>query len=305
MLAQGSRRDWLVFLALGGMWGSSYMFIKIAVADLAPLTLIAIRLGLGFSFLAGVWLILRLPLPRERRIYGHLAVLSVISIVLPFWLITWAEQTVDSALASIINAAVPLFVILIAATTLRDEPITTNRLVGLVIGFGGVVLLTARGLGGGSDILGEVALVGSSISYAAGAVYARRTIRSVSPLAPALIQVGFAFVIAAVLALAIDGTAGLRLTPEAVFSVVWLGIVGSGIAYLAWYRLITRWDATRTSLVTYLLPIVGIALGVAVLGETVDARVLAGTALVIAGIALVNSRFGSRRLLGRKPRALP
>jgi drug/metabolite transporter (DMT)-like permease len=305
MLAQGSRRDWLVFLALGGMWGSSYMFIKIAVADLAPLTLIAIRLGLGFSFLAGVWLILRLPLPRERRIYGHLAVLSVISIVLPFWLITWAEQTVDSALASIINAAVPLFVILIAATTLRDEPITTNRLVGLVIGFGGVVLLTARGLGGGSDILGEVALVGSSISYAAGAVYARRTIRSVSPLAPALIQVGFAFVIAAVLALAIDGTAGLSLTPEAVFSVVWLGIVGSGIAYLAWYRLITRWDATRTSLVTYLLPIVGIALGVAVLGETVDARVLAGTALVIAGIALVNSRFGSRRLLGRKPRALP
>jgi drug/metabolite transporter (DMT)-like permease len=305
MLAQGSRLDWLVFLALGGMWGSSYMFIKIAVADLAPLTLIAIRLGLGFSFLAGVWLILRLPLPRERRIYGHLAVLSVISIVLPFWLITWAEQTVDSALASIINAAVPLFVILIAATTLRDEPITTNRLLGLVVGFGGVVLLTARSLGGGGEMLGEVALVGSSISYAAGAVYARRNIRSVSPLAPALIQVGFAFVIAAVLALAIDGTGGFRLTGEAVFSVVWLGIVGSGIAYLAWYRLITRWDATRTSLVTYLLPIVGIVLGVAVLDETVDARILAGTALVIAGIALVNSRFGSRRLLGRKPRALP
>jgi drug/metabolite transporter (DMT)-like permease len=305
VLARGSRLDWFTFVSLGAMWGSSYLFIKIGVADLAPMTLIALRLGIGFALLLGVWAVSRQPLPRERRMYGHLAVLSVISIVLPFWLIAWAELSVDSALASVINATVPLFVIVIAAAFLADEPITVNRLAGLAIGFTGVVLLTVRGAGGGAGdgaILGELALIASSISYAVGGVYARRTLRGLTPLVPALVQVGFAFVIATVLALLLESGAPSDFTPEAIASVVWLGLIGSGLAYLAWFRLILRWGATRTSLVAYLLPVVGIGLGVAVLGETVDARMLAGTALVIGGIALVNSRHGTRRLAGRSPR---
>jgi drug/metabolite transporter (DMT)-like permease len=299
----GSRLDWFAFLALGGMWGSSYLFIKIGVADLPPLTLVAARLAVGFAFLGAVWLVIRQPLPRDPRMYGHIAVLSVLSVVLPFTLITWAEQSVDSALASIINAAVPLFVIVIAAVFLQDEPITVNRLAGLGIGFLGVVLLTSRNLaGGGGEALGALALIASTASYGVGAVYARRNVRGLAPLVPAILQVGFAFVIATTLAVIVDGTGGLTLTPEATVSVLWLGLASSGLAYLAWFRLITRWGATRTSLVAYLLPIVGIVLGVAVLDETVDGRVLAGTALVIAGIALVNSRYGTRRLFGRNAR---
>jgi drug/metabolite transporter (DMT)-like permease len=303
VIARSSRIDWLIFLALGFMWGSSYLFIKIGVEQggLPPLTLIAMRLGIGFVILATVVALAREPLPREPRMYGHLLVMAVINIVLPFWLITWAEQSVESSLASILNGTVPLFVIVIAALFLRDEPITVNRLVGLVVGFVGVVVLTSRGLGslGSANLAGEVALVASAISYAAGNVYARRNVQGLRPMIPAVFQVGFALVISTVLAFAFERPLELRLNQQAILAVVWLGILGSAFAYLAYFRLLKRWGATRTSLVAYLLPVVGIVLGVAVLSEPIDGRLLIGTALVIGGVALVNSRFGSRRLYGR------
>jgi drug/metabolite transporter (DMT)-like permease len=303
MTARSSRIDWLIFLALGFMWGSSYLFIKIGVEEggLPPLTLIALRLGIGFVILAAVVAIAREPLPREPRMYGHLIVMAVINIVLPFWLITWAEQSVESSLASILNSTVPLFVIVIAALFLRDEPMTVNRLVGLLVGFVGVVILTSRGLGaiGASNLAGELALIASAILYAAGSVYARHNVQGLRPMIPAVFQVGFALVITTVLAFAFERPLELRLNREALVAVVWLGIFGSAFAYLLYFRLLKRWGATRTSMVAYLLPVVGIVLGVLVLAEPVDGRLLVGTALVIGGVALVNSRFGSRRLYGR------
>jgi drug/metabolite transporter (DMT)-like permease len=299
MADRGSRFDWLVFLALGGFWGSSYLFIKFGVETLSPFVLVALRLGIGLSLLVAVVAYAREPLPRSPRIYGHLLVMSIINIVLPFWLITTAEQSVDSSLASILNSTVPLFVILIAAGFLHDEPITVNRLVGLVVGFGGVVLLTGGNIAVGGATFGTLALVGSSIAYAVGSVYARRNVRGLRPMIPALFQVGFAFVISTVLAFLIEDPLSITLTPQAVGSVVWLGLVGSGLAYLAFFRLLGRWGPTRTSLVAYLLPIWGIALGVLFAAEVVDVRVLVGTGLVLTGVALVNSRYGGRRLFGR------
>jgi drug/metabolite transporter (DMT)-like permease len=299
MAVRGSRFDWLVFLALGGFWGSSYLFIKFGVETLTPFVLIALRLGIGLTLLVAVVAYAREPLPRSPRIYGHLVVMSIINIVLPFWLITTAEQSVDSSLASILNSTVPLFVILIAAGFLHDEPITVNRLVGLVVGFGGVVLLTGGNIAVGGETFGTLALVGSSIAYAVGSVYARRNVRGLRPMIPALFQVGFAFVFSTILAFVFEDPLSIQLTGQAVFSVVWLGLVGSGLAYLAFFRLLGRWGPTRTSLVAYLLPIWGIALGALFAAEMVDVRVLVGTGLVLTGVALVNSRFGGRRLLGR------
>jgi drug/metabolite transporter (DMT)-like permease len=295
--------DWLIFLALGLMWGSSYLFIKIGGETLEPFTLIAMRLGIGLIVLGTVVVLAREPLPREPRIYGHLIVMSVFSVALPFFLITSAEQSTDSSLAAIINASVPLFVIVIAAVALHDEPITAGRLAGLAVGFIGVFVLVSPGLGnfgsgsgGDSSPYGEVALVGSSISYAAGAVYARRNVRGLRPMIPAFLQVGFAFVITAVLAVVVGHPFATALRPEAVFAVVWLGVLGSGLAYLAFFRLLSHWGATRTSLVAYVLPVVGIVLGVLVLSEQVDVRILLGSALIIGGVALVNSRYGQRPL---------
>jgi drug/metabolite transporter (DMT)-like permease len=296
-----SSRDWLIFFALGFCWGSSYLFIKIGVGSIPPLTLIAGRLGIGALMLAIVVWRAGVTLPRDRRTYGHLIAMAVLNIVIPFTLITWAEQAVPSALASILNGTVPLFTIVFAALFLHDEPITVNRVVGLLVGFAGVFVLTGRTLGDASSgsIAGEVALVLSAVSYGAGNVYARRNVRSLAPVHQAFFQVAIAFAIVVALAAVVDRPWTVQPAPDAIFAVVWLGVLGSGFAYLFFFRLLSRWGSTRSSLVAYLLPVVGIVLGAVVLREAVDARVLAGTALVIGGVALVNSRFGARRLYGR------
>jgi drug/metabolite transporter (DMT)-like permease len=297
-----ARIDWAIFAALGLFWGSSYLFIKIGVETLSPFTLVAGRLAVGAVLLGVVLAVSSQRLPRYRRTYGHLAVMAVLNIVIPFSLITWGEQSIDSALASILNASVPLFTIVLAALYLSDEPITVNRLVGLLVGFGGVVVLTGPSLSGaGGSLPGELAMIGSSISYAAGNVYARRYVRGLHPMVTSFFQVFLALLATAVLALAFERPFAASIQPSTILSVLWLGVFGSGLAYLAFFRLHSRWGSTRSSLVAYLLPVVGIALGFLVLHETIDGRVLAGTALIIGGVALVNSRFGRRRLAGRAP----
>ena len=304
MTARSTRLDWLLFVLLGFFWGSSYLFIKIGVdAGLPPFMLITLRLLIGFLLLASVVAIAREPLPRNPRTYGHLIVMGAVNIAIPFSLITWAELTVESALASILTAPVPLFVIVIAAIFLRDERITANRIAGLVAGFVGVAVLVGfdPAAVAAGDLAGEIALLGATLSYACGAVYARRNVHGLRPMIPAVFQVGFALVMVATLTLVFERPFEVNVTPEAWFSVVWLGLFGSGLAYLVFFRILGRWGATRTSMVAYLLPVFGITLGALVLNEPVDARLLIGTGLVIGGIALVNSRYGARPLFQRGP----
>ena len=293
---------WFLFLALGLMWGSSYLFIKLGVETLQPFQLISARMLIGFVIL---WLIVGLwkrePLPRDAATYGHLIVMSIINIIIPFALITWAEQSVDSAVAAIINGAVPLFIIVPAALFLPDEPITLNKLVSLPLGFIGVVLLVVKDLGvGGSNALGAIALLGSTLAYAFGGVYSRKFIRNLRPMIPALFQVSFAVVWSVLLMLLLEGLPTVAaFTPTVTISVLWLGIFGSSLAYLAFFRLLQDWGATRTALLAYLLPVVGIVLGVAVRNEQIDIRAILGTGLILLGIGLANSKFGARRLWGR------
>ena len=306
MSTRATRSDWLLFGALGIMWGSSYLFIKLGVESFGTFTLIALRLLIGATLL---WVVLRLrhiPLPRERRVYGHLLVMACINIAIPFTLITWAEQSVDSALAAIIAATVPLLVIVIAPAFLPEEPIRVNGVIGLLIGFVGILILVSPGLTNvGGNPAGELALIGASLSYAIGNIYNRRNVRGLPPLIPAVFQVTFALLIVGVIALVVEHPWEVRPDAQAVFSVVWLGIFGSGLAYMGYFRLLGRWGATRTSLVAYLLPIVGIVLGFLVLQESIDSTLVLGTALVIAGVAVVNARWGRRRLFASTPPVKP
>jgi drug/metabolite transporter (DMT)-like permease len=294
---------WIPFLALGFFWGSSYLWIKIGVETLPPLTLIAGRLLFGALFLSTVVAIARERLPREPRMYGHLLVMSIVNIVLPFVLITVGEQSIDSALASILNATVPLTVIILAPLFLPDERITVTRVLGLALGFAGVIVLVAPDLVNLSDadLSGELMMLGSSLCYGIGNVYAKRNVHGLRPMIPALFQVSFAAVIVVVLALVVDRPIGrIELTPEAIVAMVWLGILGSGFAYLCYFTILQHWGATRTSMVAYLLPVVGIVLGAVVRAEAVTAARIGGTALIIAGVALVNSGPALRRLVNRR-----
>jgi drug/metabolite transporter (DMT)-like permease len=292
--------DWLVFAALGLMWGSSYLFIKFGLESVTPLTLVAVRLGIGALFLGLVVLVVRERMPRRPMTYLHLTVMAVLNIVVPFTLVTWAELSIDTSLAAILTAATPLFAIVIAAIALRSEPITPQRVAGLVLGFVGVVVLTGPvTLWAGGSGFAVAALLAASASYAAAAVYARRTLTGLRPTVPAMLQVTIAFAISASLALWLEQPLALEYGASALFALLWLGVLGSGIAYLAYFRLIASWGATRTTAVAYVLPVIGIVLGVLFANETVDLRVVAGTILIIGGVVLVNGRIRRRWLSGR------
>ena len=297
---RSTRADWLTFLALGLMWGSSYLFIKLAVDDFGTATLVALRLAIGAALLWAVLWRSGQNLPPRGRIYGHLFVMGLINITLPFFLITWAEQHTSSSIAAVLTSLVPLFSSILAPIFIHDEPLRLNAIVGLVVGFLGVIVLTSRELGGATfDLVSDLALVGAAISYGAGAVYARRNVRGLPPMVPATFQVTFAFVVSAVVALVLEHPWDARPSTLAIGSIVWLGLLGSGFAYMAFFRLLAHWGAVRTTLVAYVIPVVGIALGWIVLHEPVDGRLLIGTGLVIAGVALVNSRYGRRLIFAR------
>lgn len=292
-----SRLDWAVFVALGFMWGSSYLFIKLAVDDFGTFTLVALRLAVGAALLWTIFLFSRKRLPRSVRIYGHLAVMGALNIAIPFALITWAERDTSSAMAAILTSLVPLFAAVLAPAFLPDEPLRINAIGGLGIGLAGVFVLTG-GAGDATELLAAVALVLSAVSYGAGAVYARRNVRGLDPMVPAVLQVTIAGIYTAAIALALESPWLARPDGEAVFSILWLGVLGSGFAYLAVFRLLQRWGATRTTAVAYLIPVFGVALGWLVLREPVGLNTLAGTGLILAGIGLVNSRYGRRILIG-------
>jgi drug/metabolite transporter (DMT)-like permease len=320
---RASLRVWAFFLALSFVWGSSFLFIKIGLDEhLPPFTLVTYRLGIATLFLLAVMRITGGTLPRSRDALGRLFVLAILNVAIPFTFLTWGEQYITSAVTSIFNGLVPLFAIVIAALVLHDEPITLNRLGGLLVGFIGAVLLASPNLGAASSadatsaLVGEIAVTGAALSYAAAAVYARRAItgrafiddpvtgpRPPAPAEIALIQVGVAAVVVACLAVVSEPhPGGLIAMPgswKAWFSVAWLGVLGSGVAYLLYFRILRAWGATRSTLVTYVMPIVGIALGVAVLSEVLHPAEILGSILVIGGLALASSRFGQRRLYGR------
>jgi drug/metabolite transporter (DMT)-like permease len=221
-------------------------------------------------------------------------------------------------MASILNALVPIFTFLIAAVALHDEALSRTRVAGLVVGFGGVVLLALPSVGAAlEDARGVLAVEGmlavalAALSYAVAAVYSRRRLtgqplvatRDGAKRAPSAHEIALAstlvgLLIVAVLALIVerpsDGILHLPVTPAGWFGMLWLGALGTGLAYLLFFTILERWGATRTTLVTYVLPVMAIALGFVVLGERLQPIELAGAAIVIGGVVLVNGTPGRR-----------
>ncbi len=302
-----ARSNWLVFIALGFFWGSSYLFIKLGVeAGLTPFTLVMLRLLIGSALLGVVLFFSRERLPRDPRVYARIAILAFFAIAMPFTLITIAEQHVVSALAATLTAPVPLFTIPFAAVMLRER-ITVAKVAGVVVGLIGVGVLMGFDPAqiGQTDLTPQLLLIGAAISYAFSGVFARKYVTGFRPMVPAFIEVTFAMLMVAAGAVVFENPVGLigALPMQGIVAVVWLGLFGSGLAYIAFFRLIGAWGPTRTSLVAYMLPIWGIALGFLVLNEPIQQGLILGTALVIAGIAFVNLSRGSVGSAGSRLRA--
>src|SRR5687768_10783616 len=224
-----ARLDWLLFIALSFMWGSSYLFIKIGVnAGLEPFTLIMLRLLLGALLIGGVVLWTRERLPRGLGAYVKLTIMAFFGIALPFYLITYAEQLpeIDSALAAVLTAPTPLFVVPFAALMLADERLSLNKIVGVLVGFVGVVILVGFDPAqiGRGEFMGELALIAACVSYAFAGVFARKYLTGYRPMIPALFEVGLALVMTGILSILIENPVLeiSTITPAALFSVVWL-----------------------------------------------------------------------------------
>src|SRR5712692_8787913 len=286
-------KEWGAFWLLGTIWGSSFLWIKIAVSDIGPAMLGAIRLAIGAVGLLGVMWLGRLPFPRTTAHVPAYLFMAVFNTAIPFVLIPWGETRIDSALAAILNATVPLFTIVIAHFWLADERITANRIVGLLVGFAGVVVLMSRDLGMTGithSIWGQVAVLVASVSYAVAATFSRRHLRGHPPVLQATMVVLFADIFAWLTVAAGERPLRLPALPITWIALAWLGVLASCAAYLLYFFLITAWGPTRASLVAYVFPVIGLLLGILVLHESGDWRLLAGTVLVVVGIAVVNLR---------------
>jgi drug/metabolite transporter (DMT)-like permease len=311
------RTNWLLFIALGFFWGSSYLFIKIGdKAGLTAFTLVTLRLLVGSILLGTVVAVAREKLPRDPAMYVRIAILGFFAIALPFVLITVAEQRVPSSLGATLTSPVPLFAILFAAAML-GERLTVAKVTGVFVGLVGVAILMGFDIAtiGRTDLTPQLFLVAATVSYGFSGVFARKYVTGMRPMVPAFLEVTFSMLMVAVCALIFERPLALipTLPGDAFFAVVWLGIFGSGLAYLVFFRLIADWGATRTTLVAYLLPIWGIALGFVVLNEPIQQGLVLGTALIIVGIGVVNVDRGAlvagagamRSRMGRSPTQTP
>lgn len=284
-------RTWLAFILLGLVWGSSFFWIKIAVQEIGPFTLVAYRLLFGALGLLVYVAIQRPALPADRRMWLAMALLGLTNTAVPFVLISWGEQFIDSGIASILNSTVPLFTMLIAHLFLLDERISWGKILGLAVGFWGVILLFSQDMGDGfavNSILGQVAVLLAALMYAGSSVFARRVLRQVSPVLQAFVTVAVADAMVWIATPLVESPVEVPAGALVWIAIIWLGILGSCVAYLLYYYLIQEIGSTRTTLVTYVLPVVGVTLGVLFLGEQLSLQLALGTVLVVAGVWVVN-----------------
>jgi drug/metabolite transporter (DMT)-like permease len=289
---------------LACIWGSSFLFIELALEGLAPAQIVFGRLVGAAVTLTVVARLGGHRLPRQPRVWAHLGLMGLAANIVAFFLMSWGQQHVSSGVAGVLNGATPLFTLAFAVGALPDERLSPQRAYGLLLGFAGVVLVVGpwEGDGTAGSLAGQVACVAAAATYGAVFVYTRRFItnREASPVALAAGQMQVAALLFA-LAAPFFADEPVALTPVVVVSIVELGVLGTGIAYLLYYRLITDAGATSTSMVNYLAPLVAVALGVVALGEPLGWNVFAGAAVVVTGVALAEGRLPVGRRLARRP----
>jgi drug/metabolite transporter (DMT)-like permease len=295
--------EWAGFALAGLLWGSSFLWIKIGLNEFGPLTLVSHRLMFGVVGLLLLLRVLGARLPRDLSVWKKCAAMAVINPALPFVLITWAETRIHSSMASVLNASVPLFTLLFAHLSLDDEKASFSKLVGLLLGFLGVATLLSQDLlashGQSVSVLGQLAVLAAAALYAASSVFAKKRLSNVRPVVQVTCVMICADALIWILACIFETPWVLPKHAITWVSVAWLGFLGTALAFFIYFSLIQRWGATRTSLVNYLFPMVGLVLGIVFLGEPVQWQLAVGSALIFSGVFAVNwdklSKAFSRR----------
>jgi drug/metabolite transporter (DMT)-like permease len=298
-------REFGILLLLAAIWGASFMFIKVILRDMGPLTLVALRMTLGAGGLVVLYALARRqragaerPVP-WRALLGPFVLAAILNAVIPYILISWGETAITSGDAAILNATTPLFTTLIGyglGSRAGADRLPPVRALGVLVGFVGVaVLVTGSRQADSADPtlgwLGHGAVLLAAASYAVAGLYARRAFAGLPTLVPAVGQN-----VAAALILIPPTLVVAPLThvpsPEVILALLALGLGGTALAYVLYFHLLATVGATRTLLVTYLLPVTALIYGALLLGEDVGAQAVLGLALVLAGIAITTGGIG-------------
>jgi drug/metabolite transporter (DMT)-like permease len=297
-----ARRFWFLpgFIALGAIWGSSFLFIKVGVSELHPVYVTLGRVALGAVVLLVVLLAVRDKLPRDPRLWAHLVVLGVVGIAVPFTLFGYGTERIPSLLAGIWNATTPLMALPLAALVFRTERLTTRRAIGIAIGFVGVLVVLGVWQGvGGATLTGQLMCFGAAFCYGIAIPYQKRFVAGAagSTLALTTAQLLAATAVLAVASPLLAGAppAPTSVSPEVIGSVAALGVLGTGLAFVLHLRNNRLVGASAASMVTYLIPVFAVLVGVTVLGETLTWFQPVGALVVLAGVAIAQGVVRLRR----------
>ena len=298
MQSRRTLTEWALLLALVAMWGSSFMFNKIGVATVPPLTLVACRLTIGALVLVVLLYGRGLHLPPAGPVWIAYTLLGLVGNALPFFLITWGQQTIDSALAGILMAAMPLATLVLAHFLVQGERMSASRVSGFALGFMGIIALmepaAIAGVGGDAlKVLSQLAVLGGALCYAANSVMARLIVKT-DFLVAATATLLVSSVLVIPLAVALDEPWRIQPSLSSAMAIVWLGAGPTAIATILYFRLISSAGPTFMSLVNYLSPAVAVFLGVSLLGEQPGVHAYLGLALLLGGIAVSQYPRGGR-----------
>ncbi len=302
--------EWALLLALSILWGGSYFFAKVALAEIGPFTLAFLRVSIAAFTLhvivrAAGFRMPKVHMPSDRRLWLAFFGMGLLNNAIPFSLIFWGTAQIASGLAAILNATTPLFTVLVAHLLTSDEKLTPARGTGVLAGFAGVVVLIGPDvLGGlGANALAQLACVAAAVVYAFAGIFGRR-FKAVPPLVTACGQVTASSVLMLPVAALVERP-WANATPDALTwgAIVALALVSTALAYIIFFRILSTAGATNLLLVTVLIPVSAILLGTLILGERIEPRQLAGMATIGLGLAAIDGRLWA--LLRGKRQARP
>jgi drug/metabolite transporter (DMT)-like permease len=288
-----SPQAWAGLLMLSLIWGASFLSVHVALEEIGPLTAVAHRTGWAMLILWAYVLIRRLALPTDLRVWGAFLVMGFLNNAIPFSLMAWGQLHIETGLTSILNASTAIFGVITAAVFLADERLTARKAIGVTVGFLGVS--TAIGLDAFKDFdirsLGQLAVIGGTISYALAGVWARKTLGHLKPQVASAGMLTGASIVTIPAAWIVEGPISLALEPQTWAAIGYFAIVATAIAYILYYRVLALAGSGNAMLVTLLVAPVAIVLGAIVLGEALPLRDYIGFAILALGLLILDGRL--------------
>lgn len=291
-------REWGLLLGLSVIWGGTFFFVGVAVTSLPPVTLAFLRVALAAVVLMLLVPAVGLRMPTDRHTWHAFFSIGLLNNVIPFSMVFWGQTHIASGLASILNATTPVFTVIVAHFLTRDEKLTVNRLIGVLIGLTGVgVIIGPEALQGfGANVLAQLAVLGAGVCYAFAGIYGRRFRRfGLHPVTTAAGQLSASAIMLLPVALAADHPWQLPMpAASVVWAVLGLATISTAFAYIIYFHVLAVAGATNILLVTFLIPVSAIFLGTAFLGEQLAWRHFLGMGLIGAGLAAIDGRLITR-----------